>query len=187
MEWLTPALEEYKSLRAESLASMANQQSTLRIGIGAVGVVIAAGFNLWEKTLLPDVIFLIYNPVICYLALLIWVGEVARMMRAGYYLSRLEKKINASFPEIENVLSWENWINTRDALGRIPKRIFGYYAVIGLFFFAAFSSIIVANYKIIDKMPSYLLLLIDFFEAVFFILVLVFIIRAGKDISGLYK
>jgi hypothetical protein len=39
MSWLSAALEEYKTLRTESLESMKMQQSILAYGIAAIGII----------------------------------------------------------------------------------------------------------------------------------------------------
>ena len=185
MEWLTPALEEYKTIRDESLGSMNSQQTTLKVGIGTVGVVIASGFNVWEKNLLPDLIFLIFNPIICYLTLLIWLGEVARMMRAGHFLAILEKRISAKFTEYVDVLSWENWIRTKDSIGRNRKRTFSYIAIMILFFFTALSSIMIGAYRICDKVDFRLWVSIMSIELLVFISILLFIWMEAKEIREL--
>lgn len=153
-DWFIPLLEEYKTLRTESLESMKGQQSTLRVGAATVGVVIAAGFNVWDKPLLPDLVFLLFTPFICYLSLVIWIGEVARMMRAGYYLSKIEQKVNSCFQNEENIIFWENWLRAKDTKGKTPQMKLNYLAIIALFFSTAFASIIIGNNRIWKEMFS---------------------------------
>jgi hypothetical protein len=185
MEWLTPAIEEYKTLRTESLESMKGQQSTLRAGTATVGVVIATGFNLWDKPILPGLIFLLFIPFICYLALVIWIGEVARMMRAGYYLTKIEQKINSIYPEVENVLLWENWLRTKDAKSRTPQMKLNYLAIIALFFATALASIIIGNFKIWDPNLLCWLWSINIFELIVFLISLFYIYKTGKRFEKL--
>jgi hypothetical protein len=85
-------MEEYRTLRTESLDSMKGQQATFNIGIATIGFLIGAAFNFWEKNLVSGLIFLAFIPLACYIVLFVWIGEVARMMRAGYFISLIEKK-----------------------------------------------------------------------------------------------
>ena len=104
-------MEEYKTLRSESLMSMQTQQSILRFGTASIGVVLAIGFQFWENAKIFSIIFLVFLPLLSYLILFIWMGEVARMMRAGIYIHELEKKVNSEIKVIKNkALEWENWL-----------------------------------------------------------------------------
>lgn len=94
VKWEDVALEEYKTLRNESLQSMVTQQSVLRFGIAALAILIATSFNIWEEPHLPETILFTIIPLMSYLILLIWFGELARMVRASRYLINVEKKIN---------------------------------------------------------------------------------------------
>ncbi len=148
---ISVAIEEYKTLRQESLESMKGQQSTVRMGMATVGVVIAAGFNVWDKTPLSDLVFLAFNPIICYLTLIIWIGEVTRMMRVGNYLSLIEKKLNGYFKEEDPIIYWENWLRTKNAKDQTPQLKDNYKAIISLFLGTAISSTAIGFYRIWDK------------------------------------
>ncbi|ODS36129.1 hypothetical protein BEH94_01855 [Candidatus Altiarchaeales archaeon WOR_SM1_SCG] len=113
MDWLSVIMEEYKSLREESLTAMQTQQSILRFGTATLGIVLAAGLNLWEKSLLPEFVFLFLIPLLSYLVIIIWVGEVERMIRAGTFLAQLEKKVNKAFGGKPEALTWESWLRTK--------------------------------------------------------------------------
>lgn len=145
--WIQTALEEYKSLRTESLESMKGQQTTLRFGTATIAILISAGFNIWEQnSILPEIIFWVFNPILCYLIHIIWIGEVARMMRAGLYISKIEKKINSFIDNSESPLGWENWLRTEDKK-HTPQLKWNYRAIIFLFLFIAMSSVIIGYYK----------------------------------------
>src|SRR4051794_13191635 len=116
--WLSVALEEYRALREESLAAMQMQQSSLTFGTATMGVVISAGLSAWDKPALPEIVFLVFVPLIVCLTLLIWAGEVARMFRVGRFLAGLEERVNARVPGMEGALTWESWLLTRQSHGR---------------------------------------------------------------------
>lgn len=177
--WVDIALEEYKTLRTESLDALKSQQSTLRFGTAMAGAVVLSGFNLWEKTFLPDIIFLIFIPLICYVVLVIWLGDVARMMRAGYFLTQIEKKISKEYPEVPDLLSFENWLRLKrdnSKTNQVPwKNIF----VALLFVLIAISSIVVGNFKIIDKINVKQQLFINGVELIVFFVTIFFIVRTA--------
>lgn len=62
VEWLTAALEEYNTLREESLASMKMQQLILAYGVAAIGVIITSALNSWNTSPLPEFFFLALFP-----------------------------------------------------------------------------------------------------------------------------
>ncbi len=187
MDWLSVVIEEYKTLRNESLASMQTQQSILRFGTAAVAVLIATGFSLWEKSPLPEIILLLAIPSISYLILTIWMGEVARMMRAGMFLVELENKINKEFNDKPKALTWEHWLRDTQHSGKTPQLRWDYYGIIALFFLIALGSIVIVNcfiWKIdctlnISYCPLYIVV-IDIFELIFFLGFFIFIYKIGK-------
>lgn len=145
--WIQTALEEYKSLRTESLESMKGQQTTLRFGTATITILISAGFNIWDQnSILPEIIFWVFNPVLCYLVLIIWIGGVARMMRAGLYISNIEKKINTFINSSQSPLGWENWLRTEEKK-HTPQLKWNYRAIIFLFLFIAMGSVVIGYYK----------------------------------------
>lgn len=180
MNWLSVIIEEYKTLRSESLASMQTQQSILRFGTAAIAVVIATGFSLWEKSPLPEMVFLFFIPSIGYLVLTIWMGEVARMVRVGIFLVRLEEKINKEFSDKPKALTWENWLREIQHDGKTPQLRWNYYAIISLFFLIALVSIGIGNYKICKPICPSWIIIIDIFELILFIGVFLFIYQIGK-------
>ena len=108
--WLEVALEEYRSLRQESIASMQMQQSSLTFGTATVGLVLSAGLSVWDRPFLPEMVFLILIPAFVSLTLLIWAGEVARMFRVGRFIADVESKINGVVGLSVAALAWENWL-----------------------------------------------------------------------------
>lgn len=183
-KWLLPILEEYKTLRTESLDSIKGQQSTVRTGTATLGVLIAIGFNTWDNSLLSDLVFLTFIPFVSYLVLVIWIGEVARMMRVGYYISKIETKVNSITDEVD-LLSWENWLRTKDAKGRTPQMKLNYLGIIALFFSTALASIIIGNFKIWDTLSCCWWWCINVGESIFFLVSLTYIYKTGKRFENL--
>jgi len=99
-------VQEYVSLRNESLAAKQNQQSVLQWSLGAVGVIAAATAALLAAT--PDIakmhvavivaaaaMYGLVIPVLIASAFGVWVGEVKRMERAGRFIHARELAANA--------------------------------------------------------------------------------------------
>ena len=94
--WLATALEEYKALRAEILATMGTQHTILGFGVATLGLVIGAGLSLQQQTSVVTfgLIFTLFVPLFSAVVVTIWWGEVLRMIRAGHALALFEETIN---------------------------------------------------------------------------------------------
>jgi hypothetical protein len=94
--WLATALEEYKALRAEVIATMGTQHTILGFGIATLGLVIGAGLSLESRAsvLTFGLIFTLFVPLFSAVVVTIWWGEVLRMIRAGHALAFFEQTIN---------------------------------------------------------------------------------------------
>lgn len=180
MKWIEIIIEEYKTVRTESLESIKSQQTTLNIGTAIAGAIVVAGFNLWQEDLLPALIFLFFIPLICYLILLIWLGEVSRMMRAGKYLKEIEEKISKQFKKKANPLNFENWLREKKKDGTTEQTKWNYISVIALFLFFALSSIAIGNWKIFNQIDCKLLIVINIIEVIFLLIICLFIYFTQK-------
>ncbi len=176
MDWLAIAIEEYKTLREECLMSIKMQNSILAFGSATIGVVISAGFNVWDKSPLPEILFLLLVPAIVYLVIIIWLGEVSRMFRVGRFISTIEIKINKQFPDMDNPLTWETWLITKQDTGNIPHKIVRIRDIAIFLFFIVVSivSILIGNIKLAKCILYPQLLIIDIVEAIvmFFVIIL---------------
>lgn len=109
--WITVALEEYRAIRDEIIKSIEVQQMVLNFALGAVSVLLLAAFNVDVPGVTVALLILVV-PTMAGLAVLMWLSEVARMMRAGLFLHTAERKINTRFEDAP--LSWEKWAHGRD-------------------------------------------------------------------------
>jgi hypothetical protein len=107
------ALEEYRALRGEIIASLSMQQTVLSFSTLALGGLALAGLHELRQDgdpALALLIFLLLLPLVSYVTLFIWLGEYARTTRAGLFLSKLEQRINEWVGD--DVLSWEQFLRT---------------------------------------------------------------------------
>jgi hypothetical protein len=170
--WIYAAIEEYKSLRTESLDSMKVQNTILSYGVTAIVLTITAGLSIIDKEMLLMVdaaIFLILIPTIIFFIVMIWSGEVARMYRAGSFLVKHESTISeyvGSNGCVKPALSWENWLSQVDSNNEAPhkKLYIQHYSVLAMFLFLAFLSITIGNYKLGTTYVGYLVI-VDIIEA----------------------
>ena len=182
--WITIVLEEYKTLRAESLTAMKNQQSILSFGTAAFGIMIAGGFNSWDKSFFPGIMFLVFCPIICHIVLVIWMGELTRMMRAGFYLTLIEKRINEAFKDKPDLLNWENWLRTQTKDGKTPQLKWNYFAIIGYFFALSIASLVIGNYQMVisNNVSPVIIGLIDLIEILSFFVIFVYLYRQQQKL-----
>jgi hypothetical protein len=115
-------LEEYRTLRQEVFTSMGTQQSILSFGTAALGILLAGAFNVFGEPLPAALIFLLFVPLVSHLILVLWMTEVVRMLRAGYFLARVERKVD-DLMESKELLSWERWAHARATAEEDPNDI----------------------------------------------------------------
>jgi hypothetical protein len=115
-DWLSTILEEYKTIRAEIIHLQQAQKTTISIGITAILLMLGWGINSLEEHnfFVALVVFDFAVPVLSYLVLFLWAGDVERMVRNGFFLSKREKKVNSLFEKLDksSPLIWEQWIRS---------------------------------------------------------------------------
>ena len=119
-------LEEYKTLRQESLTAMNNRNRVLSFGLAAIGAIVTGGvyaYKVDDNSLISNLTLIIVIPAITSFILLIWLGEYERMQRAGKFLARLEGRINKEAREI--LLTWETQLREDQSHMKYP-----YYATV---------------------------------------------------------
>jgi hypothetical protein len=174
-DWLDVALEEYKALRAEVLTTFQTQHTTLTWGTAALGVLIGLGFNAWDEAFVAEFTFLGAVPAIAYLILIIWMGELTRMMRVGEYLKELEARINASLRPDGDALGWETFLRKeRETPGKTGHRRWNYRAIILVYQLLAVAAIAIGFHRL-GISASVTTVLVIAAEAVAFALVTAFL------------
>lgn len=150
--WQELALEEYRALRGEIVATMQTQDGGLRLGVAAIGIVSAAGFNVWNDTAASALIFLAVVPFVSAVVLTVWMGEVSRMMRAGRHVYRLEKFIHDQNPGLPDpVMTWETRLRERspDTTDWERQYQWNYRAIVLLFWSIGIAAACAGTYRAI--------------------------------------
>jgi hypothetical protein len=109
--WLETSLEEYRSLREEALGSLQSHLATLRYGLAGIVVLLGFALRYASKGYLGWLLALVIDPVVVIFIAIMWMGEYERMARAGYFLARLESRINKHLRK--RALEWEHWLRER--------------------------------------------------------------------------
>jgi hypothetical protein len=144
---LNVMMQEYAAIRGEIQTSLANLVSVLSFGAATVGLLVAAGAALWQDEPWPTgLLLLLVVPVVCFLTLIIYGGELIRLMRAGLFLNRLENYVNeAASAYLEHsgnkqqpVLTWEQWHSIRTGPRDIDRS--NRWAITSVFFLLAIVS-----------------------------------------------
>src|SRR5271165_1638478 len=122
MEWVDVAIEEYKSLREESLKSIEQAQHSLQLGLAAIAAITAFGATASQNAAaLQDVALAVAAPLVATLIWILWLLELGRAVRAGAHNAVLEQRINRHFThgfEGEGPLGWEiEMLDQRTQLG----------------------------------------------------------------------
>ena len=103
-------LEEYRTLRQESLDAIKARTQIVNIGWGSIGA-LAGAFALIgqvaERRHFALAVFCGAIPFVSVCTLLMWLGEFDRMMRASEFLVGAEDRINQWLPAGSGNLTWE--------------------------------------------------------------------------------
>ena len=154
-------MHEYAAIRGEIQTSLSNQVSILSFGAATVGLLVAAGAALWQDEPLPTgLLLLVVVPVVCFLTLIIYAGELIRLMRAGLFLNRLENCVNQAASTYlaqdsdkrQAVLTWEQWRSIRTGRRDIDRN--NRWAITSVFFLLAVVSSALGYWRLEDAGTS---------------------------------
>jgi hypothetical protein len=149
--WFELAVQEYNALREEILTTMGTQDGTLRFGAATVGIVLTGAFNVWNDRLPAALVLLVVVPFLCMMVLIVWLGEVTRMMRAGKHVENLEKVFEALTVLPRPVMRWERNLRDPNAANTRWARHYewNYLAIIFMFWSLGVVSVVAGVYRAI--------------------------------------
>jgi hypothetical protein len=152
-EWLAPALHEYDGLRAEVTASMQTMQSSLAFGVASIGLVAAGAFELAGSGATAVSVFMLAIPLISGVAIVIWFGEFARMMRAGRHLCLLEGVFRSAIAAPAPVFAWETKLHDPARHWYDRQHCIAYYGVVIAFSALALAAVGFAVFELDARGP----------------------------------
>jgi hypothetical protein len=83
-------------------------------------------------SLVAGLLLLLATPAVCFLALAVYLGEQVRLMRAGFFLYRLEESANQAAGQPQSavpaddgcsvqILTWEHWASIKVRTGDVDR------------------------------------------------------------------
>ncbi len=184
-EWLNIKIQEYKTLRAEVIQAGTNSVSILQFGIIGISGLVYFGLTNWESQSTSIIVFLLFCPLVSYLILMIWAGEIARRFRASSFIhNHIEKEINQCFDPSKPVLHWEQWLRADNEINQ-RKRLFKWHrvATVALFLGISGLSILTGIYKNQQSFSSFVFDLVFAIEAGLFLVVAYFIYSVYEKLN----
>lgn len=138
-------LAEYQSVRDESSQARQAQQSTIAWSLASFATVFAGGLLFISNSLKDDsmlgelefifflLVFGVMLPGFAFASCMTYVGELARMERAGYYLRGLEYHLASTGAslQLESPLRWETFLAYNEPSRKKYK--IGYIGGVGLY------------------------------------------------------
>ena len=106
-DWVAVALEEYKTLRAESLGAIEQMQRTLQIGVAAIGLITGFGIDTSASQPAVQAGFAVATPALAGTVLVLWLDQLRRSVFAGAHVARIEHSIALRFRDDDPPLTWE--------------------------------------------------------------------------------
>ena len=163
MDQIALALEEYKTLRQESLMALERQHNILRFGIGLVGVLLGLGVQLESETVLATVLLVFFVPTLMVFTVILWMAEVERMVRAGAYIADLEGRINEAAGAGVVALAWETHLR-QEGEASTPRLRSAYHAIFLIFLLLVFASVVIGFYNAVKDEWTPLLIPVAFVD-----------------------
>ena len=111
-DWVAVILEEYKSLRTESLQAIEQMQRTLQIGLVAIGVITGIGVDNADASAAVQVGIAASTPALAATVLVLWLDQLRRSVYAGAHCALIEHRLAEHFRPKEPPLTWETQIQT---------------------------------------------------------------------------
>jgi hypothetical protein len=115
MDRVAVLMEEYRTLRDESLTALKLQHGILQFGVAGLGVLLGLGADM--AGLGSALLLLAAVPVLALLIVVIWSTELRRMVRAGTHLVGIERRVNGELDSELPILTWETSIRN----GQLPR------------------------------------------------------------------
>jgi hypothetical protein len=135
VDWVSVALEEYRTLRTESLQAIEQRQRTLQIGIAGIGVITGFGIRADTETAVQAGLAAA-TPALALIVLVLSLDEMRRSVFAGAHLAVLEWNIAQRVHGEPPPLTWETSMQTRD-VAISGYRYHRHWAVLAALFAAA--------------------------------------------------
>lgn len=149
-DWVAVALEEYRTLRAESLGAIEQMQRTLQIGLVAIGVITGFGVDASQSGAGVHVGIATATPAFAALVIVMWLDELRRAVFAGAQIAQIEHRIALRYEPDDAPLTWESQIQT-DYNPKNGYRYIRHWATTGALFAASLPMVVTGLYRLADE------------------------------------
>jgi hypothetical protein len=135
MDVVAVAIEEYKSVRQESLEAVARLQTIAQYGLAAAGVAIGIALVSAAKSVTIGALLLMaLIPLLAIFGGAMMANEAQRVGRAHRHLCHLERYVNSHFPSVAGPLSWETALVDGTSSRVLSYRMTIFVVVVGTLF-----------------------------------------------------
>jgi hypothetical protein len=163
VDWIEAALEEYRSLRDESLQAIDRQVRVLGLGTTASGIVLGLGIKAGLSSSTAFALLVGFAPLLALLVCVLWLGEMERMVRAGAQIALIEQRISRRIDPDDPPLSWETSLRSHQPSRR---RILSVYrAIFGILGLIAATSSVLGNLGVADRSEPFLVAVTSLLDA----------------------
>lgn len=133
-KYLELLIEEYRSIRDEVKQSNINMWTAMQWGTAILAILFGVGLSQWNSgTPASPIVFGLLIPAFSFITLSFWLGEAARLKRAGDYIFLLEKKAevllqsSGSLPEVmrrkwpKKQDEYERWLHLKRSVDNVER------------------------------------------------------------------
>ena len=190
-DWLSVIMEEYKTLYNEALTALQMQHSTLRFATAILSIILTAGAYFFTRSSTTDPLLtklLVF--CICFIVLatscvvvLIWLHEVARMVRTTVRIKEIENEVNKLFRDRPKPLDWIKRVADSSIVRDITRKS-NYIGIIFWFSLPMICAILVGYYVMQFQLPFYI---IGGAGICFITLTFIFIVARYKEVKRYYE
>lgn len=182
-DWLKVLLEEYKALRAEIVAALQLQQQVVAFGVTVLAGVSAVSAAILKDDPLAAMLVGSLSPAIALALLLVWLGELERMVRAGTWVALLERRVGLLFPDLPSPLGWESalrGINSPFPSSRVLHR---YRGILAVFILLSLAPSLAAFFADVEHTNALRLVILSLVALVSAMSVRVYVARERKAVA----
>ncbi|MEI7661334.1 MAG: hypothetical protein WCK34_04020 [Bacteroidota bacterium] len=186
IKWFELVMEEYRAIKQEIAITLTNMQTVLNFGLATIGVLILAAATIISQIEITGIIFLFVVPIVSYFIVIIWIGELERITRAGFVIRSIEKKVNKFFSD--EALIWEGWMRgVYDKKKKSKWLSSNYTSIIFLFNLISILSIAIGFFQVHGIMYRANFIILILIELIINILFTVFLLRKRFKMSEYKK
>jgi hypothetical protein len=150
MDWVSVALEEYRTLRQESLSAIEQMQRTLQIGLVSIGVLTGFAVNAAGSGPAVQMAIACAGPTLAGLVVLVWLEELKRTVNAGAHIALIERQIADRFDPEPPPLVWERQIQEAYGSRRTAPRYVRHWPTTAALFAATLPVLVLGLVRLID-------------------------------------